>query len=90
MAGFGRLQAAFYDPLLKRADRGFLGELRDRQLAHATGVVLEIGAGTGLNLPRYTVAARVIATEPEPAMAARLRRRAEEATIRVPRRRKRG
>ncbi|MCJ7670696.1 MAG: class I SAM-dependent methyltransferase [Acidimicrobiia bacterium] len=82
MSGFGRLQAAMYDPMMRGAERGFLGALRERLLDQAQGETLEIGAGTGLNVPRYRTPTRVVLTEPEAAMAARLRTRA--ATARVP------
>jgi ubiquinone/menaquinone biosynthesis C-methylase UbiE len=76
-----RLFAATYDPLMKLADRGFLGELRDRQLARSVGDVLEIGAGTGLNVPRYRTPTRVVLTEPAPEMVARLRARLSQAQV---------
>ena len=47
MAGFGRFQAALYDVVTRGAERGFLGRERPRLLAHAEGVAIEIGAGTG-------------------------------------------
>jgi ubiquinone/menaquinone biosynthesis C-methylase UbiE len=39
--------------------------------------VLEIGAGTGANLPYYPLDAQLTVLEPNPSMAARLRRKAE-------------
>jgi len=49
------------------------------------GMVLEIGAGTGLNLALYERGARVVAVEPEPNMvrtaAGRARRAAASATV---------
>jgi len=83
MSGFGRLQAAMYDPMMRGAEQGFLGSLRERLLDQAQGETLEIGAGTGLNVPRYRTPTRVVLTEPEPAMAARLRARAATAPVPV-------
>jgi ubiquinone/menaquinone biosynthesis C-methylase UbiE len=49
---------------------------RKALLEQATGRVVEVGAGTGLNLPHYPRAAReLILVEPEPAMRRRLERR---------------
>jgi hypothetical protein len=44
---------------------------RHRLVEQATGAVLEIGAGTGRNLPLYHTATRVVALEPGPGMRAR-------------------
>jgi ubiquinone/menaquinone biosynthesis C-methylase UbiE len=49
------------------------GRLRTRLLRDLTGVVLDVGAGTGANLPRLRAAQRVVALEPEPAMRVLLR-----------------
>lgn len=73
-----RFSAAIYDPLLWWAERSGMSERRRRLLANARGSVLELGAGTGLNLPLYQREGieRLVATEPEPNMADRLERRA--------------
>jgi SAM-dependent methyltransferase len=55
------------------AERGWLGRRRAALLASASGTVVELGAGTGANLPHYQGVERVIATEPSPYMRARLR-----------------
>ncbi len=46
-----------------------LGLLRESVLAQATGTVLEIGFGTGVNLPYYPGAiGSIIAIDPNPGM----------------------
>jgi ubiquinone/menaquinone biosynthesis C-methylase UbiE len=45
--------------------------------------VLEIGAGTGRNLPLYRTATRVVALEPGPGMRARAERTARAAPVPV-------
>lgn len=65
-----------YDPLLWWAERSGMADRRRRLLASARGDVLELGAGTGLNLPHYPEELhRLVLTEPEEHMARRLRRR---------------
>jgi ubiquinone/menaquinone biosynthesis C-methylase UbiE len=56
--------------------------MRDQRralLARAEGAVLEIGAGTGLNLPHYPAGLELVLSEPEPAMRAALARRVARA-----------
>jgi ubiquinone/menaquinone biosynthesis C-methylase UbiE len=48
---YDRLFAAFYDPLLARTEKETLSPLRSRLLSGIRGRVLDIGAGTGSNLP---------------------------------------
>lgn len=67
-----RFFAAAYDWLNAPAERGWLGKRRERLLASATGTVLEIGGGTGANLPHYLDVERVILVEPDPFMRAKL------------------
>jgi ubiquinone/menaquinone biosynthesis C-methylase UbiE len=61
-----------------------IGELRGRALAGATGEVLEIGFGTGLNLPHYPGTVRRLTTiDVNPGMNALAERRVRASTIEV-------
>jgi SAM-dependent methyltransferase len=71
-----RVGAWMYDPVLALAERRGMASLRRALLARARGRVLELGAGTGLNLAHYPAElVELVLTEPEPAMHARLARR---------------
>ena len=70
--------AARYDRLLAFQEKKYLGAVRQDLLKDVSGVVLEIGAGTGANFPYYREGARVTATEPDPYMLERARKRASE------------
>jgi SAM-dependent methyltransferase len=68
--------ARFYDRLTAGTERAGLGEMRRALLETASGRVLELGAGTGHNLPYYTdLVTELVMAEPDPHMAARLRDR---------------
>ena len=57
---------------------------RRQQLASVAGEILEIGVGTGLNLPHYPGHVRKITTvDPNPGMNKRLQRRIEQMGIEV-------
>jgi ubiquinone/menaquinone biosynthesis C-methylase UbiE len=70
--------AATYDFLTQFGERRMLGPLRQRLVGAAKGQVLELGAGTGANFRYYPASATIIATEPDPFMLARARKRAAE------------
>lgn len=77
MSILDRLFARVYDRVLAPSEKRGLTDIRRDLLADLSGTVVEVGAGTGLNLAHYPPAVeRVIACEPEAAMAARLRERA--------------
>jgi ubiquinone/menaquinone biosynthesis C-methylase UbiE len=78
-----RVFATCYDRMNAAAERTFLGRRRAALLGGLTGTVLDVGAGTGANLPHLRSAERVVAVEPDPAMRQRLERRAAESTISV-------
>jgi ubiquinone/menaquinone biosynthesis C-methylase UbiE len=70
-----RFAAAVYDPFFWFVERAGLAERRRALVAQARGRVLEIGAGTGLNAPYYADDLDLTLTEPDEAMAAKLRAR---------------
>lgn len=71
--------ALFYGWFGRLDDRAGFGERRRSLLTEAQGIVVEIGAGTGLNFRHYPLDAQVTATEPDPHMF----KRAEKAAIRA-------
>jgi hypothetical protein len=69
-----------YDRLLDGTERAGLAEMRTEVLSQASGRTLEIGGGTGLNLPRYPPAVvSLTVTEPDPHMAKRAREKVAAA-----------
>ena len=74
-----KLFALTYDRQLAKVEKAGLGQLRQELIRRASGRVLEIGAGTGANLPLYSAAVESITlTEPEQPMIRRLERRVRE------------
>jgi SAM-dependent methyltransferase len=80
-----RLFAVLYDRLLAASEAAGLADRRRQLLARAHGRVLEIGAGTGLNLAYYLPGSvtSVVALEPDGAMRRRLDDRRTEAAVPV-------
>jgi ubiquinone/menaquinone biosynthesis C-methylase UbiE len=74
----GRLFARLYDRVMTATETAGMASHRDALLAEAAGRVLEIGAGTGANLPfyRHGEVESLTLTEPELPMMRLLRRRA--------------
>ena len=71
--------ATFYDAVLQPGERRGIGDLRAQLLGGLSGRVLELGAGTGLNLRHYPEHLdALILTEPSAPMARRLRERAAD------------
>jgi len=86
-----RCGPVLYDPFLWLGELRGMSELRRSIVARAHGRVLELGAGTGLNLRHYRAGLdELVLTEPEPRMAKRLERRtartapANSRVLRVP------
>ena len=72
--------AALYDRISASNERAGFADRRAELLAGARGATLEVGAGTGLNLPNYPAAVTdLVLAEPDRHMARRLRARLSEA-----------
>jgi len=77
-ATWGRAFSAAYDRGFKGAEDAGLREMRHELLAQARGRVLELGAGTGLNLEHYPEGIEGLTmVEPDPHMTKQLRARLE-------------
>ena len=77
------IYASVYDRYNRGAEETWLGDARRRIAKHARGRVLDIGAGTGMNLLYYDEIDEVVAVEPDPAYLRRLRRRVAAARVPV-------
>jgi ubiquinone/menaquinone biosynthesis C-methylase UbiE len=74
-----RFFALTYDRQMAKTEQAGLADARAQLLAGAAGRVLEIGGGTGANLPYYGPAVEELTiTEPEPPMLRRLAGKAGE------------
>jgi ubiquinone/menaquinone biosynthesis C-methylase UbiE len=75
-AAWLRIMALLYDPVLWLGELAGMRRRRRMLLSSARGRVVEIGAGTGLNIAHYPDGiAELVLAEPEPAMRRRLARR---------------
>jgi ubiquinone/menaquinone biosynthesis C-methylase UbiE len=79
---YERFSARIYDPFVWLGERRGMAARRRDLLAAARGRVLEVGAGTGLNVPHYPSGIdELILTEPVASMARRLERRAAKREV---------
>jgi ubiquinone/menaquinone biosynthesis C-methylase UbiE len=86
-ATWGRAFAHFYDRALKATEENGLGAMRAALLAGARGRVIEVGAGTGVNVDLYGARVEDLTlAEPDAHMAVRLRARLAESGTGVPKR----
>ena len=80
MSLYGRIFARYYDRAMQATEDAGIRDRRRALVSRADGRVLEIGAGTGLNVPLYPEHgfSELVLTEPEEPMARRLEERIEE------------
>lgn len=71
-----RLLSLIYDRFMRASERACLEEWRTELLADLSGSILEIGAGTGANVPRYPAAVKkLVLVDDDPHMLAKLETR---------------
>lgn len=69
----GRMMAALYDRMMQTTEEACLRDWRAGLVADLKGEVLEVGSGTGLNLPFYPPAVtRLVMSEPDSHMRQKL------------------
>jgi ubiquinone/menaquinone biosynthesis C-methylase UbiE len=77
--------AAIYDRFMRAGEDACVGSWRQELLDEARGRVLEIGAGTGLNLPRYGAClSEIVLCEPDANMRRKLEDRLRAVRPSVP------
>jgi ubiquinone/menaquinone biosynthesis C-methylase UbiE len=82
MSIYPKIFATIYNPILASGEVSGMRRMRRDLLAEAHGSVLEIGAGTGLNLRHYPGAVKELTvTEPDSAMFAKLSKAAAGHTL---------
>jgi ubiquinone/menaquinone biosynthesis C-methylase UbiE len=81
-ATWGGVFARVYDTAFVLAERRGLRDVRKELIGQSKGRVVELGAGTGLNLNHYPAQiSELLLTEPDAHMAARLRKRARRLSL---------
>lgn len=75
--------APVYDLLDSGLERSWKSRLRERLFTHARGDVLDVGVGTGCNMPFYPKGSRTVGIDASGSMLERARRRAERLGTRV-------
>ena len=82
MSLWGRVFAAGYDTFMAGTEKAGLASHRKKLLGRARGRVLEVGGGTGANLPFYgDEVEEVVITEQEEPMARRLERKLADSSL---------
>ena len=82
MSLLGQVFAACYDRLMAGPEKAVLRGRRETLVGRVSGYVLEIGGGTGANLPFYGADVdRLVITEPEEPMARRLERKLADYSL---------
>lgn len=75
------LFAKWYDFFMSPLEKRKFQKIRKKLLTKASGKVLELGSGTGINFPLYEALDQVVAIEPNPYMAERSLPKQKESVV---------
>ena len=78
-----KIFAAGYDRIIASVEKKVLGRRRAELLGGLTGRVLDVGAGTGVNIPYFQAASTVVLAEPDGAMRSKMEAKLGRATVPV-------
>lgn len=73
--------AKYYDKAMAPLEKKYITAWRKKLLDQATGKILEIGGGTGINFPLYNKCDEVITIEPNPYMIEKALVRSQQANV---------
>ncbi len=76
-----KIFAAVYDRIIASVEKKALGARRAALLGGLKGRVLDVGAGTGVNLPYFKAAESVVLAEPDGAMRAKINAKLGSASV---------
>ncbi|MGW9434787.1 class I SAM-dependent methyltransferase [Streptomyces sp. NPDC055607] len=79
----GKFFARYYDAMTARAEEKWGRPLRTLMFGELTGRILEVGAGSGANVPYFAKADSLVAVEPAGEMRRRLTERAARSPLDV-------
>ena len=77
------MNGLLYDLEVALLERRIFGKLRAELLSPLGGTIVDVGAGTGPNLPYFQPGASVIALEPDRSMARRLQAKLTRAHVKI-------
>lgn len=76
-----KIFAAFYDRIIASIEKKTLARRRAALLSGLSGRVLDVGAGTGVNLSYFKAADSVVMAEPDGAMRAKITPKLDQAQV---------
>ena len=75
---YSKFFASIYDPFMKSAETGYLSKIRKDLFGNLSGIILDVGSGTGANFDFFNSTCHVIAVEPSIAMMQKAKHKAKE------------
>jgi ubiquinone/menaquinone biosynthesis C-methylase UbiE len=83
LTGLSRSFAEWYDFFMRPLEKRKFRRIREELLTNASGHVLEIGSGTGINFPLYNSVEKVVATEPSNYMINKSQEKIKQSSVKI-------